>query len=156
MSVRVRAAVFPDDFVAVGALVGAYLRQTEAEKAAHGLAAAGAPLPDRYAREVADPADAFAGMTVLLAEADGAPVGVVVCADGTAGREVKRLWVDPVARGTGAGRGLLDAVLASSARPVRLTVWRWREPAIRLYRRLGFAEVPPWDDRRGLACLQLD
>ncbi|GAA4764887.1 GNAT family N-acetyltransferase [Microbacterium gilvum] len=156
MSVRVRAAVFPDDLVAVRALVGAYLRQTEAEKAMHGLAVAGAPLPDPYAREVVDPACAFAGMTVLLAETDGAPVGVVVCVDGTDGREVKRLWVDPAVRGTGAGRALLDAVLASSARPVRLTVWRWREPAIRLYRRLGFAEVPSWDDRRDLVCLQLD
>ncbi|MGX9900933.1 hypothetical protein ACW0JT_15655 [Arthrobacter sp. SA17] len=38
---------------------------------------------------------------------------------------------------------------------VRLTVWPWREPALRSYRRLGFVDVQSWDSRSGLVCMEL-
>lgn len=149
----VRTAVFPDDHAIVSALVGAYLRRTEAEKAERGLVAEDTPLADRYAREIADPATAFAGRRVLIAEIDGVASGVVVVAASRTGTEISRLWTDPSARGRGVGTALLDAALEHAPRPVRLSVWRWREPAIALYRRRGFQIAPSWDDRPELLCL---
>ena len=54
-------------------------------------------------------------------------------------------YVKPIARGTGAGRALVDAALDHlSGRPavstVVLTVTQGNEPAIRLYRAAGFME----------------
>ena len=76
------------DADAVGALVGEYLSQTEREKAAHGVGALrredGADeLPAVYREEADDPARAYAGWPVLVAEVDGAIVG------GIAGTVVK-------------------------------------------------------------------
>ena len=150
----VRTAVFPDDHATVSALVGAYLRRTEAEKAERGLVAEGAPLAERYAREIADPATAFAGRRVLLAEVGSIAAGIVVVAASRTGTEISRLWTARSVRGRGVGRALVDAALEHAPRPVRLSVWRWREPAIALYRRCGFHVAPSWDDRPDLLCLE--
>ncbi len=154
----IRAASLPGpDAAAVGRLVAAYLRATEQEKAARGLASdpGDGPLPPRYQAEVDDPAAAFAGATVLLAARGGADVGVVVVTRDAAGDgELKRLWVDPAARGAGVARSLLDHALGLVAGPVRLTVWDWREDAIRAYRRHGFTPAAAWDGRERLVCLE--
>jgi GNAT superfamily N-acetyltransferase len=154
----IRPVLLPGpDAAAVGRLVGDYLRVTEQEKAARGLAPdpGDGPLPPRYQLEVDDPAAAFAGATVLLATRGGADVGVVVVARDAAGDgELKRLWVDPSARGAGVARALLDHATALVAGAVRLTVWDWRAPAIRAYRRHGFAPVAAWDGRERLVCLE--
>ncbi len=54
------------------------------------------------------------------------------------------VWVEPAARGCGAGRLLLEAVIAWAGRRglALLTLWvtETSEPAIRLYRSLGFEE----------------
>ncbi len=64
--------MFPDDRDIVSTLVGAYLRQTEMEKAEHGLVPADTPLPARYQLEVDDPGAAFAK---LASETGGAAGG---------------------------------------------------------------------------------
>jgi len=153
VSLSVRPAVFPRDTAAVGALVGAYLRQTEAEKAERGLAAD--TFPDRYAREIDDPATAFAGRRVHVAALDEEDVGLVVSTVTPLGTELSRFWTDPRARGRGVGSALLTAALAAAARPVRLSVWEWREPALRMYLSAGFEIAASWDDRPGLVCLEL-
>ncbi len=134
-------------------LVAGYHLATEAEKGRPVRAAA--ELPDRYRREVTDPAAAFAGDTVLVARAGGAPVGCVVLAGGA---EIKRLWVDPAARGRGVAGALIRAALAhaetAGVRCVRLSVWGWRTGAIALYERLGFVVVDSWDDRERLVCME--
>lgn len=154
----VREATFPEDGAVVARLVGDYLRQTEREKAERGLAAGYDPtrLPERYQAEVDDPATAFSGATVLLGLVDGEPAGVVVVSvDGESGvGTVKRLWVDPSARGAGLGRLLLEAVVSRVAGPTRLSVWHWRDDALRAYTRLGFVEVPTWEAREQLVCLE--
>jgi len=153
----VREARFPDDTADVSRLVDAYLRQTESEKVARRLASPleGGRLPDRYQAEVDDPARAFSGADVLLAALPTGPVGVVVLtAQPSGGGEVKRFWVDPAARGVGAGRLLLDAVADRVDGPLRLSVWRWRDDALRSYRRAGFVEVPSWEAREQLVCLE--
>jgi len=153
MSLAVRTAVFPPDATAVGVLVGAYLRQTETEKVQRGLAAE--TFAERYAQEIDDPATAFADRRVLLATIDGAEVGLVVASTDPRGTDLSRLWTDPLARGRGVGSALLSAAVAEAARPVRLSVWEWREPALRMYRAAGFEDVPSWDERPGLVCLEL-
>jgi ribosomal protein S18 acetylase RimI-like enzyme len=135
-------------------LLTAYHLATEAEKGSP--VASVADLPERYRREVADPARVFAGDTVLVARAGGADVGCVVLTAPVAGsREIKRLWVDAAARGRGIAGALVRAALAAGgACTVRLSVWSWRTRAVALYERLGFRVVAPWDERPGLVCME--
>jgi ribosomal protein S18 acetylase RimI-like enzyme len=162
------------DALAVAALVETYLRQTEAEKALHlgGREAEASPdvgadreqaaddgsLPERYRREVRHPGEAYAAATVLLAESGRAAVGVVVVQPDGDAFEIKRLWVDPGARGRRVGSLLIGAAIALAGHPVparlRLTVWDWRRDAVALYRRRGFVSVPSWEERPRLLCLE--
>ncbi|GIG54871.1 GNAT family N-acetyltransferase [Demequina activiva] len=155
----VRLAVLSDDHdaAAVSRMLAAYLLETEREK---GASVAGASaLPERYRHEVEQPARAFAAAEVWIAQADGAIAGMAVLTAPEQGRcEIKRLWTEPWARGTGVGRRLVehcvDRARGRRDTAVELTVWRWREGAIRLYERAGFAAVESWDDRAGLVCLR--
>ncbi|MEE6389122.1 MULTISPECIES: GNAT family N-acetyltransferase [Microbacterium] len=154
--VSVREAEWPRDSAFVGAAVSTYLRQTEQEK--HDVlgdpAEPEGELPERYRPEVRDPATAYAGGRVLVAELAGAPVGVVIALPHAGYTEIKRLWADPAVRGRGVGSALLDAVLAEAEGTVRLSVWDWRDAAIRLYTSRGFRPVDAWDDRDRLLCFE--
>ncbi|WHT22497.1 GNAT family N-acetyltransferase [Crossiella sp. CA-258035] len=139
----------PAQLPALVRLLTGYHLATEAEK---GSPVPDAPaLPERYRREILDPATAFAADLVLLAVAEE-PVGCVVL---TPDAELKRLWVDPAWRGRGVARQLTEAAVAAAGTGVRLSVWRWRTGAIGLYRRLGFTEVESWDARDGMVCFRL-
>lgn len=170
---RVRAVdAHGGDRAVVAALLAAYHARTEAEKVAHGLQAEGTLAP-AYAAEITDPAAAFAGSSVLIAERGEEVLGMVVLRvsqthGGEAGdaerdaerdAEIKRLWVDPAARGAGVGSALLaDAATrarAAGAASLRLSVWDWRDDALGLYRARGFAVVPSWESRERLVCLRL-
>lgn len=90
------------------------------------------------------------GGCLLLAWQGGTAVGIVALKP-LAPRvaEVKRLYVVPSARGTGLGRVLLECILdAAEMRGhthVHLDSHRASmEAAIRLYRRLGFVEIPAY------------
>lgn len=145
----------PDSGV-VSHLVEAYLRRTEFEKATHlGGLGGDSDLPRRYRDEVQSPAQAYQNATVYLAELNLLPVGVIVVQQNSANREIKRVWVEPSARGKRVGSALIDAVLSQQDRPVRLTVWDWRRDAIQLYRSRGFAPVASWEDRPRLVCMEL-
>ena len=158
-SIRLADLTGPDA-LEVGAAVRAYLLQTEREKSLqeHGSERDPAvPLPDRYLREVDDPAEAYAAHRVRVAQFDERIVGVVVLSvhDGVA--EIKRLWAQPDVRGRGVGSALLDAAVADAvdlgASQVRLSVWEWRDGPVRLYESRGFERVPSWDDRQRLVCM---
>ncbi len=113
------------------------MRQTELEKAAHlGITDGVAELPERYRAEIDDPARAYANAVVYVAEA-GSLVGVAVVQQRETASEIKRVWVDPRARGLRVGSALVDAIVRQHARPLRLTVWEWRDDAVRLYRTRG-------------------
>jgi len=64
--------------------------------------------------------------------------------------EIKRLWVDPEARGLGVGRRLLDdleqAAREAGAATVRLDTNRELTEAIAMYRKSGYVEVEPYND----------
>ncbi|MFI0943049.1 GNAT family N-acetyltransferase [Streptomyces sp. NPDC021020] len=142
---------------ALSALLAAYHLRTESEKGAPVADVEG--LPSRYRAEVEAPRAAFAGDTVLVAMSAGTAAGCVVVTAPEAGRsEVKRLWTDPAFRGRGIASALLAAAFAHSAAAgatsVRLSVWSWREGAIALYQRLGFAVVTSWDERDELVCME--
>jgi len=64
--------------------------------------------------------------------------------------EVKRLYVRPAQRGTGTGRILMDA-LETLAREegytaIYLDSKQGLDDALRLYRRRGYVEIPPYND----------
>lgn len=157
LSIRVRESRWDEaDTTAVSALVRTYLLQTESEKHEYGRAEPPASimaLPPRYEREVADPRASYADCTTLLATIEQHPVGVVIVKIDGGEAEIKRLWADPDLRGRGLGSALLDAALALTSGPVRLSVWDWRAPAIGLYGSRGFERVESWDDREGLICM---
>lgn len=99
-------------------------------------------LPGKYA-----PPD---GVLLLARERSGVPVGCIgVRPLGDNACEMKRLYVRPLHRGSGTGRELVEAALAwARARgygAMKLdTVPGKMDAAIRMYRKFGFVECPPY------------
>jgi GNAT superfamily N-acetyltransferase len=91
----------------------------------------------------------FGGDRIWLAKLGDAWVGVGALKPTAAGiAEIQRMYVRPRARGAGAGRALLDALLAD-ARMQRIALLRLESlpflaQAHALYRSAGFRDVPPW------------
>jgi GNAT superfamily N-acetyltransferase len=115
--------------------------------------------------EYADPLGYYRPPTggLLIARADGRPVGVVAVKRRAPGRaELKRLFVLPEARGLGAGAALVDAAIALAATmPVRWldleTIPGSMEAALALYRRAGFVDRPNFElTLPGVIALALD
>ena len=171
-AVAVRAVDRMDPvWVAVSGLLRDYHLQTEHEKALHGVTAggvtaggvtaggvAGAALPARYRVEVDDPAEAFAGADVAVAEDDVGAVGVVVLQPSGRDVELKRLWVAPAGRRRGVAAALMTYASEHAERAeadgLRLSVWDWRSDALALYRSQGFTVEPSWESRERLVCLR--
>ncbi|MCJ2094898.1 bifunctional helix-turn-helix transcriptional regulator/GNAT family N-acetyltransferase [Methylobacterium sp. J-072] len=87
----------------------------------------------------------------LLAIADGLPVGCVgLKGSGGPVAEVKRLWIDPAARGFGLARRLMEAV-ETAARDLAIAVLRLDTnsalpEALSLYRKAGWVEIDRFND----------
>jgi GNAT superfamily N-acetyltransferase len=91
------------------------------------------------------------GGIFLVAFLSDAPIGCGALRrfdDNTA--EVKRMWVDPVARGRGVGRGLLRELEASGValgyQRLCLDTSAHLPEAVALYRSAGFDEVPDYNN----------
>jgi ribosomal protein S18 acetylase RimI-like enzyme len=99
---------------------------------------------------------------LLLATGDESPAGCVGLHEWDAGiAEMKRLYVRSAFRGRGLGRVLTDAALTDARalgyRSVRLdTIPSLMQPAIALYRELGFREIPPYRDNPISGALYLE
>lgn len=87
---------------------------------------------------------------LFLALVDGVPAGCVAVRplEPPAIAEMKRLYVRPIARGTGLGRQLvlraIECAIRAGYRSMRLDTLPTMADAQRLYRRLGFAEILPY------------
>jgi ribosomal protein S18 acetylase RimI-like enzyme len=116
-------------------------------------------LPAKYQDEIDHPERSFANSQILMATDGLEVIGMLVLSVSGQVSEVKRLWVAPSARGAGTGAALLQMAVRLAkdlqSQTIRLTVWPWREPALRSYRRLGFVQVSSWDARSGLVCMEL-
>ncbi|MBI1243377.1 MAG: GNAT family N-acetyltransferase [Alphaproteobacteria bacterium] len=130
------------DLGAVRELCREYEGALDASLCFEGFEAELAGLPGKYA----DPAGC-----ILLAEADGSPVGVVAlrAIDDADVAEMKRLYVRPSARGLGLGRKLAASVVDEARkrgyRRLRLHTLARLEAAVELYRSMGFLETTPFD-----------
>ena len=66
--------------------------------------------------------------------------------------EIKRMYVEPRARGFGIGRALMDALesdlLAHGIRIARLETGTRQPEALALYERCGYRRIPPFGDYR--------
>ena len=89
------------------------------------------------------------GVNFLVARHDGRIVGccaLVEAGDGTA--EIKRMFVDPDARGLSIGRRLMETIEAlgreKGIAAVRLETGISQPEALGLYRRFGYREIGPF------------
>ncbi len=87
----------------------------------------------------------------IVAISDGQPIGCAALkAQSTDWAEVKRVWVSPAARGLGLARRLMAEIEAQThARAIpllRLDTNHGLPEALALYRRLGWTEIPRYND----------
>ena len=91
------------------------------------------------------------GRTFVAEQCDGAALGMVFLrTSGSDAMEIKRLYVLPAARGTGAGRALVEAAVAEAraagAAALRLDTTENLTAAIGLYQAMGFAFRDPYPE----------
>jgi GNAT superfamily N-acetyltransferase len=141
MNAALRDATTAGDIVLARALFVEYAKWLNVDLCFQGFDDELASLPGAYARPrgrlllAGEPGSAFGCIALRpLAGADGAP---------EAG-EVKRLYVQPAARGGGWGRKLAEALIAQARaigyRELKLDTLDWMEDARRLYEKVGFRE----------------
>lgn len=87
---------------------------------------------------------------MLIAKKDGVPVGAVALKEhDPAVCEMKRLYVLPQGRGTGAGRLLCERLMQDAKtcgyNKMLLDSLRRLEVAVALYQKLGFTEIEPYN-----------
>ncbi len=151
----IAAALSPADIAAAKRLCRAYAESLGFDLSFQDFEAEMAAFPGDYAA----PAGAL-----LLGRVAGRPRGVVALRDLDSGfAEMKRLYVEPGARGSGLGLALSQAIIGEGQRlgyrAMRLdTVIGHHDAALALYRRLGFHEIEPYYDNPlpGALYLQLD
>jgi putative acetyltransferase len=146
VAVRVERAATPADWAEVDRLVRAYLAELPFEIDFQDLDRELAELP----REYGPPGGV--GLLARLDDADGAAVGVVGVRPfgepGSGDGELKRMYVAPEARGTGAGRALGAAAVAAAVdlgyRRLLLDTVASMRSAIAIYEALGFVATQPY------------
>ena len=106
-----------------------------------------------YKKELLCPAAKYAppGGRLYLARAGGLAVGCIALRQLDSERcEMKRLYVRPAFRGRGIARGLIARITDDARhigyRRMLLDTLPFLEDAIRLYRRLGFYDIPCYND----------
>ena len=142
----VRQAATPADMDEARALFREYADWLADDLCFQGFAEELASLPGAYAPPrgcllLAGPAGAAIGCIALR------PIAVDGTADGAVG-EIKRLFVQPAARGQGLGERLVAAIVdiarAAGYRELKLDTLLHMTDARRLYERLGFAPCSPY------------
>jgi ribosomal protein S18 acetylase RimI-like enzyme len=117
--------------------------------------------PDEWWRDWAAKSAESDTQAMALAWDDDRPFGLAgVFATDDGAWQVISMWVDPSARDRGAGRALLDAVVAwardqDNGRPIRLSVTDGNDDARRLYERYGFADTGVTEPLRSNSALTI-
>ncbi len=143
MDVLIRPFASPADIDDARELMRRYARWTGVNLCFQNFEAELAELPGKYTPPGGQ-------LWIARAVADSAPVGVIaVRALSPTVCEMKRLWVEPEAKGTGLGRRLaqtaIDFAQSAGYREMKLDTLRERMPAaIALYRSLGFVDTEPY------------
>jgi putative acetyltransferase len=142
----IRVAANRDDFAQARALFEEYAAWLKVDLCFQGFAEELATLPGAYAPPrgmlvLAGPLDAALGCVALRPLAgDGASASSVA--------EIKRLYVKPVARGTGLGMRLaqtvIDGARAIGYQEIKLDTLAHMAEARSLYAQLGFRECAPY------------
>lgn len=139
---RIEQARKPQDVAAVRDLIHEYVRGLNIDIAIRGFEAELPLFPGPYAPPMGGLLLARSGTDEALGCVSLQPLERA----GTC--ELKRLYVRPSVRSTGLGRALvtsaLDLAAALGHREVMLDTLPWMEPAIALYRSLGFEPVEPY------------
>ena len=138
----VEQAAAPAQWTEVDRLIRAYLAELPFEIDFQDLDRELAELPVEYGPPT--------GAALLARDAEGGAafgvVGVRRFADGEG--ELKRMYVDPAGRGTGAGRalatGAVEVARLLGYRRLLLDTVAWMEAAIATYEGLGFEECEPY------------
>lgn len=155
---RLVAAMSEVERLLAAAMVGIDVLDPRHPSARHCLRAFAAELTRRFDGGF-DPARSLpareedlrlpAGM-MLVATLHAEPVGCVALRLRPGVGQIKRMWVDPAARGLGLGRRLLAEVearaVAHGLHKVQLETNRLLTEAIALYRASGYEEVAPFND----------
>jgi ribosomal protein S18 acetylase RimI-like enzyme len=143
IDVLIRPFASPPDIDDARELMRRYARWTGVNLCFQNFEAELAELPGKYTPPGGQ-------LWIARAVADSAPVGVIaVRALSPTVCEMKRLWVEPEAKGTGLGRRLaqtaIDFAQSAGYREMKLDTLRERMPAaIALYRSLGFVDTEPY------------
>jgi len=141
-SFRLSKARKAGEIAAAAALFREYADWLGIDLSFQGFAAELRDLPGKYAPP--------AGELLLAHSADGNVLGCVALRplDGIAVCEMKRLYVRPAARGLGAGRALVSAIIRSAQEigyaEMRLDTLPMMVEAFALYQRVGFVEIPAY------------
>lgn len=138
---QIAQAESPLDWAAVEALIRAYLAELPFEIDFQDLDRELAALPAEYGSP--------SGAALLALDEQSAPIGVVgVRRFGERAAELKRMYVTPSARGTGAGRALGEAAIVAARslgyERLLLDTVDTMTAAIATYTGLGFAEIEPY------------
>lgn len=143
MDVLIHPFASPADIDDARELMRRYARWTGVNLCFQNFEAELAELPGKYTPPGGQ-------LWIARAVADSAPAGVIaVRALSPTVCEMKRLWVEPEAKGTGLGRRLaqtaIDFAQSAGYREMKLDTLRERMPAaIALYRSLGFVDTEPY------------
>ena len=140
--IEIRSAATAAELDIVRALLHEYGAIPGVGECVAGFAAEIAGLPGRYAEPEG---------TLLLATLDGRPAGCGALRKIAGGLcEMKRLYVDPSARGSGLGRSLVVRLIEAGRErgyhAMRLDTLPFMTSAIALYRSLGFRAIERYDD----------
>jgi len=142
VTLRVQPARSAADIEEALALIRDYAASLPVDLAFQGFDAELAELPGKYAPPQ--------GELLLARGGDDAALGCVALRplESSGICEMKRLYVRPGARGLGAGRALLAAIIAAAEQrgyaEMRLDSLPTMSEAMALYRRFGFVEIPAY------------